>query len=100
MSSHALSIEDVRKVAALARLKLSDDQLQQLTPKLAQVLSYVATLSEVDTDNVEPMAHAIELTNVLREDAVTPGLARDAALSNAPKTDGKYFLVPPILEGG
>jgi aspartyl-tRNA(Asn)/glutamyl-tRNA(Gln) amidotransferase subunit C len=96
----SLAPDDVRKVAALARLKLSDEQIERLTPRLAEVLSYVATLAAVDTENIEPMAHAIELTNVLREDAVTPGLSREQALANAPKTDGRYFLVPPILEGG
>jgi aspartyl-tRNA(Asn)/glutamyl-tRNA(Gln) amidotransferase subunit C len=55
-------------------------------------------LNEVDTDDVEPMAHAVEVTNVLREDAVRESLPREAALANAPKTDGECFLVPPILE--
>jgi aspartyl-tRNA(Asn)/glutamyl-tRNA(Gln) amidotransferase subunit C len=100
MSTPALSADDVRKVAVLARLKLTDAQIEKLVPKLAEVLSYVATLEEVDTENVEPMAHAIALTDVLRQDAVRPGLTREQALSNAPRTDGRYFLVPPILEGG
>ncbi len=100
MASHSLTSDDVRKVAVLARLRLTDAQIEKLTPKLAEVLNYVATLSEVDTDGVEPMAHAIELSNVLREDGVRPGLTREQALANAPKTDGRYFLVPPILEGG
>jgi aspartyl-tRNA(Asn)/glutamyl-tRNA(Gln) amidotransferase subunit C len=96
----SLTPEDVRKVAQLARLKLSDEQIERLTPRLAEVLNYVATLEEVDTEHVQPMAHAIELTDVLREDAVSPGLSREQALANSPKTDGRYFLVPPILEGG
>lgn len=93
-----LTPDEVRKVAVLARLRLTDERIAKLTPKLAEVLGYVATLEEVDTDGVEPMAHPIELLNVLREDAVHPGLTREQALANAPKTDGRYFLVPPILE--
>jgi aspartyl-tRNA(Asn)/glutamyl-tRNA(Gln) amidotransferase subunit C len=66
--------------------------------QLARILDYVEMLNEVDTDDVEPMAHAVEVTNVLREDAVRESLPREAALANAPKTDGECFLVPPILE--
>jgi aspartyl-tRNA(Asn)/glutamyl-tRNA(Gln) amidotransferase subunit C len=92
-----LSREDVLHVATLARLKLSDAELETFTSQLAQVLDYVDILNEVDTDEVEPMAHAAGLTNVFREDAVRDSLPREAALANAPKTDGQCFLVPPIL---
>jgi aspartyl-tRNA(Asn)/glutamyl-tRNA(Gln) amidotransferase subunit C len=61
-------------------------------------LKYVDALNEVDTTNVEPMVHAIELSNVFRPDTVVDSLPRSAALQNAPKTDGTYFLVPQILE--
>jgi aspartyl-tRNA(Asn)/glutamyl-tRNA(Gln) amidotransferase subunit C len=93
-----LTRDDVRKVAVLARLKLRDDELDRFTAQLGQVLEYVGLLQELDTDEVEPMAHAVEVTNVWREDALAPSLPRDAALANAPGTDGRYFLVPPILD--
>lgn len=95
-----LTREEAAKVASLSRLKLDDVELDLLTTQLSQVLEYVAVLDDVDTDNVEPMAHAAELSNVFREDNVRPSLSRDEALANAPKTDGRCFLVPAILEGG
>ena len=95
--SDPLTRDDVVKVAMLARLKLSDAELQTFTTQLSQVLDYVDILAEVDTDDVEPMAHAAELRNVFRDDELGESLARDAALTNAPKSDGKFFLVPQIL---
>lgn len=91
---------DVEKVALLARLRLEDAELDAMTTQLGEILHYVERLSEVDTTDIEPMAQAVERTNVFREDVETPMLPREAALANAPKTDGQYFLVPPILEGG
>jgi aspartyl-tRNA(Asn)/glutamyl-tRNA(Gln) amidotransferase subunit C len=97
--SDRLTADDVRSVAHLARLKLSDEEVERFTQQLGDVLTYVEQLNEVDTAAVEPMAHAIELSNVLRADEPRESLPRDAALANAPQTDGKYFLVPQILEG-
>lgn len=96
--SDQLTPEVVRRVARLSRLKLDDAEITKLTAELSQVLHYVDQLNEVDVSNVEPMAHAIELTNVFRADEPRPSLPREAALANAPKSDGKYFLVPPILD--
>ena len=90
---------DVAKTAMLARLKLSDAELGTFGSQIARLLDYVEILSEVDTEDVEPMAHAVELSNVFREDKPRESLARDDALANAPKTEGEYFLVPPILSG-
>ncbi|MFN0051212.1 MAG: Asp-tRNA(Asn)/Glu-tRNA(Gln) amidotransferase subunit GatC [Planctomycetales bacterium] len=93
-----LTRAEVLKVAALARLKLSDAELDDCTAKLASILEYVELLNEVNTDDVEPLVHAVELSNVFREDVVQPSLPLAAALANAPKTDGQYFLVPQILD--
>ncbi len=90
---------DVVKTAMLARLKLSDAEIGTFESQIARLLDYVEILNEVNTENVEPMAHAVELSNVFREDEPRESLARDDALANAPKTDGEYFLVPPILGG-
>jgi len=94
-----LSRGDVAKVALLARLKLTDSELDLLTAQMGQVLQYVGLLNEVDTADVEPMAHAVELSNVFREDEERPSLPREAALANAPRSDGKCFVVPQILDG-
>ena len=93
-----LAPEDVRKVASLARLKLSDDEIAEFSEQLGNVLDYVEVLNELDVSDVEPMAHAAEVTNVLRNDATTDSLPRDNALANAPRSDGQFFLVPQILE--
>jgi aspartyl-tRNA(Asn)/glutamyl-tRNA(Gln) amidotransferase subunit C len=98
--STLLTPADVRKVARLARLELSEAEVETYARQLGQVLQYIDRLAEVDTDGVEPMAHAIEVANVLRSDVAAPSLPREAALANAPKADGRYFLVPPILDGG
>ena len=96
----ALSTDDVRKVAKLARLKLTPPEEELLAGQLGNILDYVALLNEVDTSDVEPMAHAAGLSNVFRPDEPRPSLDRADALRNAPKTDGKFFLVPQILEEG
>lgn len=98
--SVSLTRNDVAKVAHLARLRLSETELDRMTTQLGAILGYVERLAEVDTDGIEPMAHAVERTNVFREDVETPMLPREAALANAPKTDGQYFLVPQILDAG
>ncbi|QDT38179.1 Asp-tRNA(Asn)/Glu-tRNA(Gln) amidotransferase subunit GatC [Stratiformator vulcanicus] len=90
--------EDVRKVASLARLRLEDAELETFAGQMTDILKYVEMLEEVDTEGVEPMAHAVERSNVLREDEPTQMLPREAALANAPKTDGKFFLVPQIID--
>lgn len=98
--SQTLSPETVRKVAKLARLKLSDAEVEQFSNQLGAVLGYVEVLNELNTEGVEPLAHPLEIADVLRDDLPVPSLPRDAALSNAPKSDGKCFLVPQIIDAG
>jgi len=96
--SEPLSAEDVQKVARLARLKLSDADATMFSRQLGDVLGYIQQLNTVPTDNVEPMVHALPVQNVLRADELRPSLPRPAALQNAPRADGKFFLVPQILD--
>jgi aspartyl-tRNA(Asn)/glutamyl-tRNA(Gln) amidotransferase subunit C len=93
----SISRPDIEKVALLARLQLKEDELQTMTAQLAQVVAYVDLLAEVDTERVEPMAHAVEVTNVFADDVVRPSLPRDAALANAPHRDERGYLVPAVL---
>lgn len=93
-----LSRDDVKKVAVLGRLNLTEEELDEFTGQLGQILGYVDVLNELDVTDVEPLAHAADVTNVLRPDETRPSLDREAALANAPKSDGKFFLVPQILE--
>jgi aspartyl-tRNA(Asn)/glutamyl-tRNA(Gln) amidotransferase subunit C len=93
----SISRSDVEKVALLARLRLTEAELDTMTDQLAQIVGYVDQLAEVDTDGIEPMAHAIEMANVFRDDGVATSLAREEALANAPHHDGRGYLVPAVL---
>jgi aspartyl-tRNA(Asn)/glutamyl-tRNA(Gln) amidotransferase subunit C len=93
----SISRQDIEKVALLARLQLDESELESMTEQLAQVVAYVDLLAEVDTNGVEPMAHAVEVTNVFDDDTVRPSLPRDAALANAPHHDDRGYLVPAVL---
>jgi aspartyl-tRNA(Asn)/glutamyl-tRNA(Gln) amidotransferase subunit C len=93
----SLTRDDVKKVSLLARLLLGEDELDAMTSQLGRVLDYVQQLEELDTANVEPMAHAIDLVNVFADDALEPSLDREAALANAPKRDEECYRVPAVL---
>ncbi len=93
----SLTKEDVEKVAMLARLRLSDEEMDAMTEQLGKVLGFIQQLEELDTDGVEPMAHALDIENVLVEDEIVDSLPREKALAAAPKSDGETFLVPPVL---
>ncbi len=90
---------DVRHVAMLARLDLSPQRLEKLTGQLESILGYVAKIGQVDVSNVEPLAHALPLHNVFREDVVEPSLPLEKVLQNAPETDGPFFKVPKVIGG-
>jgi aspartyl-tRNA(Asn)/glutamyl-tRNA(Gln) amidotransferase subunit C len=87
----------VQKVALLARLQLSPDELDALTLRLGQVVQYVELLDELDTDDVAPMAHTMDISNVFADDDVHPSLDREQALANAPKRDAQCYRVPAVL---
>ena len=93
----SLSKEDVQRVSLLARLKLSDDELTTMTEQLGQIVSYIDKLSELDTEGVAPMAHALDLTNALVDDEPHESLPREKALQNAPRSDDECFRVPAVL---
>ncbi len=93
----ALSEKEVRDVALLARLELSDEEVAKLTPQLASIMAFVEQLQALDTTGVEPLTQAIETKNRWSSDQLRPGLDREAALANAPKRDAECFLVPPVL---
>jgi len=94
-----LTVEEVRHVAKLGRLALDDEHLKKYARQLTSILSYVEQLKKVDVTDTEPMAHALPLKNVLREDTVQPGLPLDKVLQNAPDTDGEFFKVPKVIGG-
>ncbi|MGB3139147.1 MAG: Asp-tRNA(Asn)/Glu-tRNA(Gln) amidotransferase subunit GatC [Nodosilinea sp.] len=92
-----IDLEQVRKVALLARLELSAAEEEQLTEQLSGILDYVEQLKELDTDNVEPTTRAIELSNITRPDRLQPFAERAAILDCAPEREDGFFKVPQIL---
>lgn len=93
----ALSHADVKKVASLARLEVSDQEVERLAGQLGDVLNYIEQLGEVNTEDVEPMAHALEQINVLADDIASPSFPREQMLQNAPRRDDECYRVPPVL---
>ena len=89
--------EEVARVARLARLELSEEKLETFAPQLDDILRYMDKLAEVDTTGVEPMYSPVEHVSVLRADEPAVEYDRDDVLSNAPETDGKFFIVPRIV---
>ncbi len=94
----SVNTEQVRHIARLARLAVSDAEVEALVPELNNILSWVEQLAEVDTEGVEPLTAVIPNTLRLREDAVTDGGKPDAVLANAPDREGAFFGVPKVVE--
>lgn len=95
--SRRISTEDVAHVATLARLRLTDDELERFTGQLAAVLDHARDVEALDTQGVPPTAHPLPLVNVLRDDVVVPSLDREEVLAQAPAVEADRFRVPRIL---
>lgn len=93
-----ITIKDVEHVAKLARLELTEEEKIMFSKQLGDILSHVEKLNEVDTTGVEPMAHAIPTTNVMREDVVQYEQTREELMANAPEEEDGFFKVPKINE--
>lgn len=89
-----ISREEVEHVAHLARLRFSEEESERLQAELSRIIDYINQLRELDLAGVPPTAHAVNLTNVFRPDAVEPGLSQAEALANAPAVERGHFLVP------
>ena len=94
----SVSVQDVRKVAALARLQFSEAEEARLVHDLNQMLAYVAALDGLDTSDVSPTAHVLPLENVFRNDDVKPSLTQEEALANAPRAGHGHFRVPRVID--
>lgn len=90
--------EVIEHVAGLARLNLTEQEKERLTAEIAEVISYVDKLNELDTADVKPMEHVIPMKNVLREDKAAKSLDRDKILANAPSHEDGCFKVPKVVE--
>jgi aspartyl-tRNA(Asn)/glutamyl-tRNA(Gln) amidotransferase subunit C len=94
----AISRDDVEHVAYLARLGLTDQEKHRFAEQLSHILEAMQVIDQLDTSAIPPTAQVIPLRNVMREDEVGPSFDREAILQNAPRRQGDYFLVPPVLE--
>ena len=95
-----ISRETVEHVAALARLGLTDAEIDLMQTQLSHILETIEQLRDVDTSSVDPTASVIALENVMRDDQVVAPMSREAALANAPARDGDHLRVPTVLEAG
>ena len=93
-----LSNDEIKHIALLSRLELSEAERERAQNELSQIVGYFETLSKLDTTGVEPTMHALPLQNVLRKDEVRPGLSRQEALQNAPEQADGMFQVPRVVE--
>jgi aspartyl-tRNA(Asn)/glutamyl-tRNA(Gln) amidotransferase subunit C len=91
---------EVKKVAKLSRLELSEAEVEEFTGQLRAILDYVAKMNELDTEGTEPLAHCLPVSNVFRADCVKESLGTEKTLANAPKRNGEFFKVPKILDDG
>ena len=94
----SVSPEQVRHIAKLARIAMTDDELERLVPELNNILGWVEQLGEVSTDGIEPLATVIDQKLRLRDDVVTDGDIRDEVLANAPEAQHGFFAVPKVIE--
>jgi len=95
--SNTIDIDQVRHIGVLSRIELDDEQAQDLAGRLGAIVEYFGKLNELDTDGVEPMAHAVGTHNVLAEDSADESLSPDQALANAPARDENFFKVPKVI---
>jgi len=93
-----IDIDQVKKVARLARLELTDAEVTEFSTQLSDIVKYIEKLNTLDVDSVEPLAHCLDIHNVFRDDIVKPSLDIDSALANAPDRIDDYFKVPKILD--
>jgi len=92
--------EQVKKVAKLSRLQLTDEEVKEFAGQLSAILDYMEKLNELDTAAVEPLAHCLPINNVFRADEAKESLGTEKTLANAPQRDGDFFKVPKILDDG
>jgi len=98
--SKEIDPDRVRHIGKLSRIELTGWEIETFSRQLGAILEYFDKLQELDTAEVEPMAHAVEISNVLADDVVRPSLPTDRALANAPQRDGDFFKVPKVIGEG
>jgi len=97
MKQSEINEQFIRHIALISRIELTDEQISRFGKQFADILSYVDMLKELDTDGVEPMAHALDISNVLADDKVGESLSVEKALANAPARLGNLYKVPKVI---
>lgn len=98
MSEEILSEDDVKHIARLAALRISDDEVQTMRRQLSDILAHFQTLAELDTEGVPPTGHTTDAHSVMRDDEDMPALNREQTLANAPFVDGEFVRVRPVID--
>ena len=93
-----VSVDEVRHIAKLSRLRLTGDEEVAMAAQLSKILGYIEQLTELDIEDVEPMSHVLDLVNAMRDDVVEHRITHEEALRSAPAADSDYFRVPRFLE--
>ncbi len=89
--------KQVEQIAKLARLKFDENEIENLTKDMNKILGYMDQLNELDTKNIEPLSHPLDLSNVMREDELIPSITREEAFKNAPSANEEFFKVPKVI---
>lgn len=89
--------KQVEQIAKLARLKFDENEIENLTNDMNKILGYMDQLNELDTENIEPLSHPLDLSNVMREDELIPSITREDAFKNAPSANEEFFKVPKVI---
>ncbi|RKY76341.1 Asp-tRNA(Asn)/Glu-tRNA(Gln) amidotransferase GatCAB subunit C [candidate division KSB1 bacterium] len=93
----AITVEEVEHIAQLAKLKFSEEEKKKFTTQLAKIIQYVEKLNELDTEDVPPTYHVLDIKNVMRSDVTKPWLTQEEALKNAPRRKDGFFSVPKVI---
>ena len=96
--SQTITKETVNYIAKLSKLEFSDNESEQLAGELDRIFNYIHKLNELDTENIEPTSHVLDIQNVMRDDEVVTKLTNEEALKNAPKAESGHFKVPRVIE--
>ncbi len=90
--------EEVKHIASLARLRIEEEEIESFTGQFNEILNYIDKLNQLDTENIEPLSHPVEISKSEREDLIIPSIDREQALKNAPSQDGTFFGVPKVIK--
>jgi len=94
----AITIDDVKDIAKLARLNFQEDEISEFTEEISGILKYIEKLNELDVSGIEPTSHVVEMKNVLREDVVGESFSIEETLLNAPDKKDRFFVVPKVID--